>query len=172
MWYGFSCSKPSFRSYFIEFLRVFIFFGLFDQKYPLFMPKHKISMSFCHTTLPDDRDKRALSTGMLLASGKWNGEKLLNKYWISQKSHLSKNWRSSGLWWSIWQPKRFFLAILNIFVVFWVDSIMDWYRYPKKTVKKPSFWWKSSFFQAWGNLMRGLMVSSATGILLEAWESV
>jgi hypothetical protein len=33
------------------------FFGLFDKKYPLFMPKLKISMSFFHTTLPDDRAK-------------------------------------------------------------------------------------------------------------------
>jgi hypothetical protein len=56
------------------------------------MPKLKISMSFCQTTLPDDRAKQALLTGMLLASGKWNGEKLLNKYWIGPKSHLSKNW--------------------------------------------------------------------------------
>jgi hypothetical protein len=113
------------------------FFGLFDQKYPLFMPKLKISMSFFHTTLPNGRTKWARSNDMLLVSGKWNGEKLLNKYWISPKSHLSKNWRSSGVWCAMWQPKRFSLAICKIFVVFWVDSVMDSHSYLKKTVEKP-----------------------------------
>ncbi len=148
------------------------FFGLFDQKYPLFIPKLKISMSFFDNTLSDDRAKWARSNDMLLASGKWNGEKLLNKYWIGPKSHLSKNWRSSGLLWDIWQLKRFSLAIRKFFVVFWVDSVMNSHRYPKKTVKKPSFWWKSIFFQAWGIRLRKLMLSSATGLLPEAWESV
>jgi hypothetical protein len=32
------------------------------------MPKLKISMLFFHTTLGDDRNKRALSTGMLVVS--------------------------------------------------------------------------------------------------------
>jgi hypothetical protein len=145
------------------------FFWLFDQKYPLFMPKLKTSMSFCHTTLSDDRAKRARSNGMLLVSGKWNGEKLLNKYWIGPKSHLSKNGRSSGLWCAIWQPKRFSLAICKIFVVFWVDSVRDSHRYPKKTVEKPSFWRKSSFFQARGIRLRKLMLSNATEFLPEAW---
>ncbi len=101
------------------------FFGLFDQKYRLFMPKLKISMSFFDKTSTDDRAKWARSNDILLVSGKWNGEKLCNKYWMGPKSHLSKNWRSSRLWWDIWQPKRFSLAICKIFVVFWVDSVID-----------------------------------------------
>jgi hypothetical protein len=115
------------------------FFELFYQKYPLFMPKLQISISFFHTTLPDDRAKWAQSNDMLLISGKWNGEKLWNKYWICLKSHLSKNWRSSGLWWDIWQPKRFSLAICKIFVIFWVDSVMNSHRYPKKPSKNHHF---------------------------------
>ncbi len=113
------------------------FFWFFGQKYPLFMPKLKICLLFFHNTTTDDRAKRALSNGMLIVSGKWNGEKLLNKYWNRPKSHLSKNWRSSGIWLAIWQPKRFSLAICKIFVVFWVDSVMDSHSYPKKTVEKP-----------------------------------
>ncbi len=138
----------------------------------LFMPKLKISMSFFDNTSIDDRAKWARSNDMLLVSGKWNGEKLWNKYWIRPKSHLSKNWRSSGLWWDIWQPKRFSLAILNIFLVFWVDFVMNSHRYPKKTGEKPSFWWKSSFLQARAIRLRKLMLSNATGLLPEAWESV
>jgi hypothetical protein len=56
------------------------FFWLFDQKYPLFMPKLKICLLFFDNTSTDDRAKRALSNGMLIVSGKLNGEKLLNKY--------------------------------------------------------------------------------------------
>jgi hypothetical protein len=123
------------------------FFGLFDQKYPLFMPKLKTSMSFCHTTLSDNRAKRARSNGMLLASGKWNGEKLLNKYLIGPKSHLSKNWRSSGLWCAIWQPIGFSLAICKILVVFWVDSVRDSHRYPKKPSKNHHYDEKVHFFR-------------------------
>jgi hypothetical protein len=43
------------------------------------MPKFKISISFFDNASRDDRTKQALSNGMLLASGKSNGEKLLNK---------------------------------------------------------------------------------------------
>ncbi len=148
------------------------FFWLFDQKYPLFIPKLKISMSFFDNTSTDDRAMWALSNDMLIVSGKWNGEKLLNKYWNRPKSHLSKNWRSSGLWWAIWQPKGFSLAICKIFVVFWVDFVMDWHRYPKKTVEKPSFWRKNWFFQARGIRLRKLMLSSATVFLPEAWKGL
>jgi hypothetical protein len=98
------------------------------------MPKLKICLLFFHTTLSDDRAKRVLSNGMLLASGKWNGEKLLNKYWIGLKSHLSKNWRFIALWWAILLAQGFFLAICNIFVVFWVYSVIDSHRYLQKNI--------------------------------------
>ncbi len=101
------------------------------------MPKLKICLLFFDNTTKNDRAKWALSNSMLIVSGKWNGEKLLNKYWNRPKSHLSKNWRSSGVWWAIWQPKKFSLAICKIFVVFWVDSVMDSNSYPKKTIEKP-----------------------------------
>ncbi len=112
------------------------FLGLFNQKYLLFMSKLKISMSFFDKTLSNNRVKRVLSTGMFLTSDKWNGEKLLNKYWIGSKSYLSKNWRTSGLLWATWLPKRFSLAICKILVLFWVDFVMNSHRYPKKTVEK------------------------------------
>jgi hypothetical protein len=91
------------------------FFGLFDQKYSLFIPTLKISMSFFHITFSGDRAKRVQYNGMLLASGKWNGEKLLNKYWIGPKSDLSKNWRSWGLWWAILLAQRVFPSNLQDF---------------------------------------------------------
>ncbi len=54
----------------LNFLELLYSLWLFDKKYLLFMPKLKICRFFCQITIPYDRNKLALSNGMLLVSGK------------------------------------------------------------------------------------------------------